>query len=688
MQKLKFALAGALTLSLLVVACGGGNSSSGDQFTPPVLSVSDAPGQFTLQVLHFADADGNDNTTLNSLPNFSGLVARFRSEAPNNTLVVSSGDNVIPGPRFSSAEDSSFEPILQSVRGVSTLKASAGRFDIAVLDALGTQASAIGNHEFDLGPREFRNYFRADGNNWNGGQFPYLSANANLAGDSDISGMAIAGGNTAMDSKGRVSPWVVQTVGSERVAIVGASSPTFPKITSVGGVTFAGGNAQNDVDIAALTSSIQAAVDQATNAGINKVVLLAHMQQIDVERELATRLRDVDIIVAGGSNTRLGNFRPRAGESFAGRYPELINSPTNIVALVNVDGDYKYLGRLIVTFDQNGRILADSINRSISNAYATSETDLQASNVTPLSSVVQLTSAVKDVISRKDGAVFGATSVFLEGRRALVRTQETNLGNLTADANLAYARLFDPSVQISLKNGGGIRAEIGTVITPAGSTTSTLSPPVGNPATSPARQTGQISQLAIENSLRFNNDLTVVTVTATELKDLLEHAVAATTATATPGQFPQVGGMSFSYDPAGTARTTSGTGSRIRTVKVGNQVVVQNGTVTQQAASTSFKLVTLNFLVGSTNPMVPNALGGDSYPFTDAQRAGRIDLSTAPAPAGFGVTLSSKGKEQDALALFLKGNHSQVAFAQPETDRAGDLRIQNLAFRQDTVASQ
>ena len=45
------------------------------------------------------------------------------------------------------------------------------------------------------------------------------------------------------------------------------------------------------------------AEDQAT--GIDKVILLAHMQQISVEQALATRLRGVDLIVAGGSNTRL-----------------------------------------------------------------------------------------------------------------------------------------------------------------------------------------------------------------------------------------------------------------------------------------------------------------------------------------------------------------------------------------------
>ncbi|MCX7915203.1 MAG: 5'-nucleotidase C-terminal domain-containing protein, partial [Verrucomicrobiae bacterium] len=58
-----------------------------------------------------------------------------------------------------------------------------------------------------------------------------------------------------------------------------------------------------------------------------------------------------------------------------------------------------------------------------------------------------------------------------------------------------------------------------------------------------------MSQLDIENTLRFNNGLTLLTVTAAELLQILEHGVAATAPGQTPGQFPQVGGVRFSFDP-------------------------------------------------------------------------------------------------------------------------------------------
>ena len=694
----KLLAGGVLSLLALVTAC-----SSDD--TPPA-PVPEAA--FTLQMLHFADADGDDNVALNSVANLSGLLDRFRNEMPNNTLVVSSGDNLIPGPRLSASEDASLQNVFRTQRGINTLRASIGRADIAFLDAMGVQASALGNHDLDLGTSEFRTIFGADIRNlsgggtetrWNGGQFPYLSFNANFANDTNLTAtlnaspaFIVPNGQTTTAAAGRVTGWVTTTVGGETIGLIGASSPTFPQITSTGGITFSGGNSSNNVVINDLIASIQTGVDEMTAAGINKIILLAHMQQISVEEQLAAGLRNVDVIVAGGSNTRLGNNRLRAGEASQGSYPRIIQSPTNAVALVNVDGDYKYLGRLVAPFDNQGRIIAQRIDRNVSDAYATSETDDTAGGVTPIAAVVAIRDALKNVITTKDGNVFGESAVYLEGRRTAVRSEETNLGNASSDANLAYARLFDATTAISLKNGGGIRSDIGFIETLPGSTTTTFKPIAANPG---VRSEGQISQLAIENSLRFNNGLVVIDVTATRLKEMLEHGVSGVAPGATPGAFPQVGGLSFSFDATRTARTvgaagsaSDGTGSRIRTVKVGNDIVVQNGIV-QGNPNRIFRLVTLNFLAninGTTN------LGGDSYPFPPLADQNRLSLDTANAidPVAFaaGNTFANKGSEQDAFARFLRQFTNANPFNVAETPAANDLRIQNLAVRADTVSAQ
>lgn len=688
----------ALAALVFLGACSSSNDA-------PPASTAPAETAFTLQLLHFADADGDDNVALQSLPNFSGLLDNFRSQMPANTLVLSSGDNFIPGPRLSAAEDPSLQAVYRSVRGVNTLRTSIGRADIAFLDAMGVQASALGNHELDLGANEFRTAFGADIRNggadtrWDGGRFPYLAFNANFAGEptltstnNDSPAFIVPNGRTASQAAGRVTGWVSQQVGSETIGIIGAVTPALPQITSVGGITFEGGNNANEVVIANLVASIQRGVDEMTAAGINKIILVAHMQQINIERQLAAQLRNVDIIVAGGSNTRLGNNNLRPGEASAGEYPQIIQSPSNPVALVNVDGDYKYLGRLVAPFDSNGMIIPARIDRTQSDAFASSQTDPNAGGVTPIAEVVALRDALQAVIQAKDGNVFGNTDVYLDGRRSQVRTQETNLGNQTADANLAYARLFDSATAISLKNGGGIRSDIGTILTDAATNNTSFQPIAANPG---VREEGEVSQLAIENSLRFNNALVVIDVTASRLKELLEHGVAGVRPGATPGQFPQIGGFFFSFDPAQTARTVGaagsaadGSGSRIRTVKVGNDVVVQNGAV-QGDPNRVFRLVTLNFLADVN---ATTGLGGDSYPFPPLAEQNRLVLGTATAldAAGFAAapTFANQGTEQDAYARFLRQFPGGTAFNQPETPAENDLRIQNLSVRADTVAAQ
>jgi len=131
--------------------------------------------------------------------------------------------------------------------------------------------------------------------------------------------------------------------------------------------------------------------------------------------------------------------------------------------------------------------------------------------------------AVAGVINLKDGVIYGHTEVYLNGLRAEVRTEETNLGNLSADANLAQAKLTDPTAAISIKNGGGIRDSIGStedVFDVYGNVIDVNRvKTVANPAA--GKNAGDISQLDIENSLRFNNDLSMITVSAANLKRIL-----------------------------------------------------------------------------------------------------------------------------------------------------------------------
>ena len=295
--------------------------------------------------------------------------------------------------------------------------------------------------------------------------------------------------------------------------MVGATTPTLNRISSPGDVTVLPQPFDiipTPAELDALAAEIQADVDAllAANPGLNKVVLLAHMQRLAIEQALAQRLSNVDIIVGGGSNKRLfdANDRPRDGDTSQGVYPIIqTDRDGNPVAVVNTDGNYKYVGRLVIGFDANGVLLPETYDPTISGAYATDDQGVTAVGGAGLAdpAIVAITDALRTEIMAAVSNVFGASSVYLEGLPAFVRTEETNLGNLTADANLAMAKTADPTVVISLKNGSGIRDSVGRILVPTGGTGDPERLPTEEiPGVKPA---GGISQTDIANTLRFNN---------------------------------------------------------------------------------------------------------------------------------------------------------------------------------------
>ncbi|MEM8766740.1 MAG: bifunctional metallophosphatase/5'-nucleotidase [Pseudomonadota bacterium] len=621
----------------------------------PKLSVAGEFQPFTLQLLHNADMDSNSNQALENVARFSGLLERFRAEAADNTVVLSSGDNYIPGPRYNAAAEPEFETLL-GVPGV-------GRLDIAFLNAMGYEASAVGNHELDGGPAEFASIFAPDGA-YPGALFPYLSSNLVFSSDAALAPFVAEDGQVADDIPGSLAGTGVIEVDGQRIGIVGAVTPTLGAITNEGDITVLpeGG----DVDIPALANEIQQAVDALTLTGIDKVIVLAHMQQISVEFQLAQLLRDVDIIVAGGSNTRLldENDRVRPGDTVQGNYPEIFSSASGEpVLVVNTDGDYKYLGRLVSLFTLAGAVNVSRLDDEVNGGYATDEASYEAfGSPAPDATVVDL-AATADAVLQRINTPIGLTEVFLSADRSPgVRTEETTLGNLTADANLAAAKLVEAEVVVSIKNGGGIRASIGDIIVPPGGTEPVPVPPPNN----------EITRLAIESTLAFNNGLTLLTLTAAELVAVLEHGVngglnAAGNGLEAEGRFPQVAGVSFSYDP----RLPSGSRIVDAVIEETGEVLVSSGNT---VGTGPYRIVTLGFLAG----------GGDGFPFPQGPAANLRDLEAEGLPAGGPADFAPDGSEQDALAEYLITTFpldgSNGGFNQVETTPDADARITNLAF--------
>jgi YVTN family beta-propeller protein len=645
----------------------------------------EAPAQpFTLQILHASDLEAGLLAT-ERMGNFAAIVDKLEDEYAN-TIKLISGDAWIAGSFYAAEADPSIEAALEAFYGVDLPSGPqvSGRVSLAFMNAIGVDAVNFGNHEFDLGTRAISDIIRASGT-YPGAQFPYLSANLDFSGDTAAAGggnlasLVVADGQEASAIRGRISGTAVVTVNGEKIGLVGATTQILASIASPGGVTVIGDDA-NDMD--ALAAILQPKIDALIAQGINKIIVQSHLQQYAFESLLATKLSGVDIIISGGSNALFadGTDPLRPGDTTDATYPLLLTDKDgNPTLQVNTEGEYSYVGRLVVQFDDQGHVIPSSVDANVSGAYRTDDAGVQAVYGADVADafapgskgaeVDALADAVQSVITAQDGNTFGFTDVFLDGQRTTVRRQESNLGDLSADANLWYAKQTDATVTVSIKNGGGIRDSIGTV--GIGAVPDYL-PPAANPAA--GKQEGEVSQLDIANSLRFNNTLSLVTVSAAELLQIIEHGVSASSPTSTPGQFPQIGGVNFSWDVSRAA------GDRVLSATIVDEngaildVIARDGEVVGNA-SRDIRVVTLNFLAG----------GGDNYPFP-ALGSDRVDLVQTGVRTG-AATFADDGSEQDALAEFLKANHAtkETAYDMPNTPVEQDVRNQQLAVRTDTV---
>ncbi|MGH1491975.1 MAG: 5'-nucleotidase C-terminal domain-containing protein, partial [Acidimicrobiales bacterium] len=666
------------------------------------------PERFNLQVLHASDLEGGVEA-LDRATNFAAIVDALEDdESADASLTLSAGDNYIPGPFFAASSDGSMRPVFQSVYSdlfgaeLTNVREGGGRADISIMNVIGFDASALGNHEFDAGTDAVASIIAPDVRGttlndirWPGAQFPYLSSNLDFSADGNLSGLftsdllpntdfaagpaeLLAGANPP-----KIAPATVIDVGDgEKVGVVGATTQLLDIISSPGSTTVIGPNAN---DMAQVATLIQPQIDAMEAMGINKIVIVSHFQQLALERELSSILDGADIMIAGGSDSLLANDDDalRVGDSADETYPVLsTDAAGDPVAIVSTDGEYSYVGQLNVVFNAVGQLVApdgtlvdslDDLDLSRNGPVKTEDaevvalwgsTDAAVAEGTKANLVKRLVDAVEAVVIAKDGNVVGETAVYLDGRRESVRTEETNFGNLSADANLAVAQAADDNVVFSLKNGGGIRAPIGEI-----DIDGNFLPPQANPLS--GKLEGQISQLDIENSLRFNNGLSLVSLTGTEMQAMIEHAVAATGPGNTPGQFPQIGGGEFSYDP------TADVGSRVIDFSVLDSTgttlepVIVNGAVV--SPTKVYRIVTLNFLAG----------GGDGYPFDELSAANRVDLVGTLSDVG-DFDFADPGSEQDALAEFLDDNHTiggTTPFDEPETEPALDTRIVDITNR-------
>eukprot|EP01061_Rhynchopus_euleeides_P041155 TRINITY_DN712_c0_g1_i1.p1 TRINITY_DN712_c0_g1~~TRINITY_DN712_c0_g1_i1.p1 ORF type:complete len:755 (+),score=253.81 TRINITY_DN712_c0_g1_i1:76-2340(+) len=654
-----------------------------------------AQAQTELQLLHFSDIDGGGDLT--TVPKyFSALLSKFRGDV-TDTVVLSSGDNWIPGPEYELAADSRMAGVLG--------KESQGRFHAALLTKMGVQAAALGNHECDQGLSAVARIVQPD-EAWPGVPFPYLSANVDFSTDAATKDLYDTTGTaeySALAGKFAKST-VITTASGEKIGVVGATTPTLKNIAGAGlssdlVVTPAPGSSVDD-----LAAVLQPTVDALIASGINKIIAVMHMQEITVEEQLAEKLKGVDVIVAGGSDTLLADADDvlHPNDVAKGEYPlKKTSASGEPVYVVNTPNDYLYLGRLRVQFDAQGVVQGVVGGTAENGAYASNAAALTRLgmadvNTSAIPDVVALCDQMSAVLNEVAGKVVGRTDVFLSGAKTHVRYEETNLAQLSAKADMMAAQRVEPDVLLHLKNAGGVRAPIGACILPPGETDASkveCKPPAAIPGVKAA---GVVSMLELQITLKFNNGISTLTVTVQQLKELLEAGVSGVGPGKRPGAFPQVAGIRFSFDARLKAQVVNETGDRpvvqtagerVRSVVLldsnganegGSEVVlVENGVVVPGLEGRKLRMSASSYI----------AAGRDAYPFPSADASDMKDLG-GQGPAGR-FTEDVSITERDALAEYLGAYHpadgSLPAFNKAETPVTQDIHTQNLEQRQDVV---
>lgn len=382
-----------------------------------------------------------------------------------------------------------------------------GQADLWFMNYMKYDAMCLGNHEFDKGPDVLEKFVQ-------GALFPVLCANFDLSNAGALSA--------------QIKPWIIIERGHNRYGILGITTEETAEISDPGPLVVV----NDHVAFAAK------AVQYLRSRGVNKIIALTHIGW-DNDMALAEQVEGIDIIVGGHSHT------------VPQQYPTVVNKFSAPTLIVQAGCYGQYLGRLEADFNSQGVLSADSKGQLF-----TVDDKITADKV--CSEKLQEYAAPIEKLMQKP---VGSTKVELDGERGHVRTMETNLGNLIADAMLDKAK--QASAELALVQGGGIRTSLAQ---------------------------GDISLGQIYDVLPFDNYLVCADITGIQLLEALENGVSQVEAEA--GRFLQVSGLRYSWD------TASAPGTRITSA----EIKTEHGFMPVEKDKT-YCIVTNDYIAG----------GGDGY---------------------------------------------------------------------------
>ncbi len=362
-----------------------------------------------------------------------------------------------------------------TLHGMPIVNISKGENALKVLEAAGYDYMTLGNHDFNYGQERLLEL-------------------------KDLSKVGMLSANI-LNEKGEnlFTPYVIKEICGLKIGIFGLTTPETAYKTSpsnVIGLTFA-----DPIEIS--KKMVEKLKDQT-----DIIIALAHIgldeSSVVTSKQIAESVGGIDLIIDGHSHNTLENG--------------LVVNNTLIAQTGNYDQNLGF-----VNIDlQNGQIVNKTAELVTAEAVKETQADPDLAKI-----IEDINEANKETFSK----VVAATDIFLDGARENVRTKETNLGNLSADAVRAAA-----GSDIGFVNGGNIRVSL---------------------------EVGNITFGRLAELFPFGNTVQVKKITGEDLIKVLEQSVSGYPAA--QGGFLHVSGMTFVFDPAQPV------GSRVVEVTVGDK---------------------------------------------------------------------------------------------------------------------
>ena len=328
------------------------------------------------------------------------VIEKEREKSDQTTLVVDAGD--------------AFQglPISNSTKGEARAK---------ILNEVGYDAMAVGNHEFDFGLDEAKKYKEIL-------NFPLLSSNTY------VNGARLFEAATIVDKS--------KDVEGDEFVVIGVTTPetatkTHPK--NVKGVTFT----EPIAEVNKVIEEIQAKA-LAEGKDYKHYVVLAHL---GVDTTTPVEWRGSTLAEALSKNPLL-----------KGKRVTVIDGHSHTVESTTY-GDN-------VTYNQTGSYLHNVGKITYkSRQLLGNPTQIPAADAKKLEANPKIEKLVKDIKQKYDAEnaveVVSNSPVELNGDRENVRVRETNLGNVVADSLYQYGQTgFSHPTDIAVTNGGGLRETI------------------------------------------------------------------------------------------------------------------------------------------------------------------------------------------------------------------------------------